>query len=56
VRAGKITESRDYIDHLASADARGQLDDLIDAIRERAATGDRVSDVRTHVFAHGDEG
>ena len=55
VRAGKIIESRDYIDHLASVDARGQLDDLIDAIRERAALGDRVSDVPTHIFAHGDE-
>jgi uncharacterized protein len=46
VRAGKIIESRDYIDHLASADARGQLDALIDAIHERVAAGIRVSDVR----------
>jgi uncharacterized protein len=46
VRAGKITESRDYIDHLASADARGRLDDLIDAIHARAVAGNRVSDVR----------
>jgi ketosteroid isomerase-like protein len=29
VRDGEIVEARDYIDHLASARARGQLSDLL---------------------------
>lgn len=29
IRDGEIVESRDYIDHLASARARGHLDDLL---------------------------
>lgn len=33
VRDGEIVESRDYIDHAAMAKARGQLDDLITALR-----------------------
>jgi ketosteroid isomerase-like protein len=33
VRDGQIVESRDYVDHLASARARGRLDQLISAIR-----------------------
>jgi ketosteroid isomerase-like protein len=32
VRDGQIIESRDYIDHLASARARGQLDQVLAAI------------------------
>jgi ketosteroid isomerase-like protein len=36
VRDGKIVESRDYIDHLGMAKARGQLDRVIDALREPA--------------------
>jgi len=35
VRDGLIVESRDYIDHLAMARARGQLDVLLDSLRER---------------------
>ncbi|MEV4254436.1 nuclear transport factor 2 family protein [Spirillospora sp. NPDC049652] len=34
VRDGKIVESRDYLDHLRSARARGQLGDVLDAVRE----------------------
>ena len=33
IRDGHIIESRDYIDHLSSARGRGQLDQLLDAIR-----------------------
>ncbi|TCN38702.1 ketosteroid isomerase-like protein [Kribbella orskensis] len=33
VRDGLIVESRDYIDHLAMARARGQLDELIAALK-----------------------
>jgi uncharacterized protein len=33
VRDGLIVESRDYIDHVAMARARGQLDELIAAVR-----------------------
>ena len=36
VRDGQIVESRDYIDHAAMAKARGQLDQVIDALREPA--------------------
>jgi uncharacterized protein len=36
VRDGLIVESRDYIDHAAMAQARGQLDDLVAALREPA--------------------
>jgi uncharacterized protein len=32
VRDGEIVESRDYIDHIAMARARGRLDDLIAAL------------------------
>ncbi|WP_026413595.1 nuclear transport factor 2 family protein [Actinomadura oligospora] len=35
VRDGKIVESRDYLDHLRSARARGQLGAVLDAVRER---------------------
>jgi len=34
VRDGLIVESRDYIDHVAMARARGQLDELIAVLRE----------------------
>jgi ketosteroid isomerase-like protein len=34
VRDGEIVESRDYIDHLASARARGQLDQMLAAIAD----------------------
>ncbi|MEV5573212.1 nuclear transport factor 2 family protein [Spirillospora sp. NPDC052269] len=34
VRDGKIVESRDYLDHLRSARARGQLGEVLDAVRE----------------------
>ncbi|GAA0952847.1 hypothetical protein GCM10009554_56380 [Kribbella koreensis] len=34
VRDGEIVESRDYIDHVAMARARGQLDQLIAVLRE----------------------
>ncbi|MCP2342526.1 nuclear transport factor 2 family protein [Actinomadura rupiterrae] len=37
VRDGKIVESRDYLDHLRSAAARGQLPEVLDAIREHHA-------------------
>ena len=33
VRDGLIVESRDYIDHLAMARARGQLDELLPALK-----------------------
>ncbi|HZO66976.1 MAG TPA: nuclear transport factor 2 family protein [Kribbellaceae bacterium] len=33
VRDGEIVESRDYIDHLAMAKARGELEPLIEALR-----------------------
>jgi uncharacterized protein len=36
VRDGQIVESRDYIDHVAMAKARGQLDELIAALRRPA--------------------
>lgn len=32
VRDGEIVESRDYIDHLGSAEARGSLAELLDEI------------------------
>jgi ketosteroid isomerase-like protein len=38
VRDGLIVESRDYIDHIAMARARGQLDQLLDVLREPAAS------------------
>jgi ketosteroid isomerase-like protein len=34
VRDGQIVESRDYIDHITMARARGQLDSVVAAIRE----------------------
>jgi ketosteroid isomerase-like protein len=34
VRDGEIVESRDYIDHVAMARARGQLDELVAVLRE----------------------
>lgn len=40
VRDGLIVESRDYIDHVAMARARGQLDQLIAVLREPAAERD----------------
>jgi uncharacterized protein len=33
VRDGQIVESRDYVDHVAMSRARGQLDELITALR-----------------------
>jgi ketosteroid isomerase-like protein len=33
VRDGKIVTSRDYLDHMASARVRGQLDDLVAALK-----------------------
>jgi ketosteroid isomerase-like protein len=33
IRDGQIVESRDYVDHVAMARARGRLDELIAAIR-----------------------
>ena len=38
VRDGLIVESRDYIDHVAMARARGLTDQLVTALREPAAT------------------
>lgn len=35
VRDGEIVSSRDYLDHLASARFRGQLGEVLDAVRER---------------------
>jgi uncharacterized protein len=37
VRDGEIVESRDYIDHVAMARARGRLDELVAVLREPAA-------------------
>jgi uncharacterized protein len=37
VRDGEIVSSRDYFDHLTAAQTRGQLDQLIAAVREQAA-------------------
>lgn len=36
VRDGEIVSSRDYIDHVGAAHARGYLDEVIDALRARA--------------------
>ena len=41
VRDGKIVESRDYLDHLRSAAARGMLDEVVEAVREHHAQADR---------------
>jgi ketosteroid isomerase-like protein len=38
VRDGLIVESRDYIDHVAMARARGPLDELIEALGEPLAS------------------
>lgn len=38
IRNGLIIESRDYIDHVASARAWGQLDGLLTALRPREST------------------
>jgi ketosteroid isomerase-like protein len=40
IRDGLIIESRDYIDHIASARAWGQLDRLLTALRPQASTVD----------------
>jgi ketosteroid isomerase-like protein len=37
VRAGKIVESRDYLDHLRSAAARDMLPQVLDAVRDHHA-------------------
>ena len=37
IRDGEIVESRDYIDHLRSAAVRGELDDLVRAVRSRSS-------------------
>lgn len=47
VRDGKIVESRDYLDHLRSAAARGMLGDVLDAVREHHAK-DAVPDSSEH--------
>ncbi|MEU4689812.1 nuclear transport factor 2 family protein [Actinoplanes sp. NPDC023714] len=39
IRDGLIVESRDYIDHIAGARARGQLDDLLAALRPQKRLG-----------------
>jgi uncharacterized protein len=39
VRDGEIVESRDYLDHLRSAAARGQLEEVFDAVRDHHAKG-----------------
>ncbi|MFF0765441.1 nuclear transport factor 2 family protein [Streptomyces sp. NPDC003328] len=39
VRNGKIVESRDYLDHLRSAAARGRLPEVLDTIRDHHAKG-----------------
>ncbi len=39
VRDGEIVCSRDYADHLSFARARGQLDELVAALKQRSATG-----------------
>ncbi|MFC6075821.1 nuclear transport factor 2 family protein [Microbispora bryophytorum] len=39
VRDGKIVESRDYLDHLRSAAARGMLAEVLDAIGDHHAKG-----------------
>ncbi|GGK84190.1 nuclear transport factor 2 family protein [Mangrovihabitans endophyticus] len=40
IRDGLIIESRDYIDHIASARAWGQLDNLLTALRPQETTTD----------------
>jgi uncharacterized protein len=40
VRDGKIVESRDYLDHLRSARARGRLGEVLDAVRQHYALAD----------------
>jgi hypothetical protein len=40
VRDGKIVASRDYVDHLGSAAARGSLGDLLSEIGKRRAAQD----------------
>lgn len=45
VRDGQIVESRDYIDHLGAARARGRLDELITAITA-TATATTTADAR----------
>jgi uncharacterized protein len=37
VRDGKIVSSRDYADHLTSARVRGELDQILSAIRDAAS-------------------
>ena len=37
VRDGKIVESRDYLDHLRSAQARGHLTEVLDAVSRHYA-------------------
>ena len=45
VRDGQIVDSRDYVDHLASARALGQLDELVAAIK---ATSTVPTDLAGH--------
>ncbi|MFB4300182.1 nuclear transport factor 2 family protein [Actinomadura sp. NTSP31] len=40
VRDGKIIESRDYLDHLRSAQARGRLGEVLGAVRRHYALAD----------------
>jgi uncharacterized protein len=40
VRDGEIVESRDYVDHVAMARARGRLDELVAVLREPAPARD----------------
>ncbi|MCA2216069.1 nuclear transport factor 2 family protein [Jidongwangia harbinensis] len=44
IRDGLIIESRDYIDHIASARAWGHLDSLLTALRQRETTTDDGTD------------
>jgi ketosteroid isomerase-like protein len=46
VRDGEIVSSRDYHDHLASARARGQLDQLVAAINEQTAAAGTDAETR----------
>lgn len=39
VRDGEIVSSRDYFDHVTGARIRGQLDDLVAAVKTRPAPG-----------------
>ena len=44
IRDGLIIESRDYIDHIASARTWGQLDNLLTALRPQESSTDESTD------------